>query len=321
MKKKVFLLCFMCAILSMGCKDINKEQKQAELSRERLFRLPEIPNELTEPQERAGYLAEHYWDNLNLADTCLILKLDIVEPIFADYIGVLPHATYQEAYKGIRKVMAQATVNPTLFNYLTHLADKYLYDVDSPVRNDEFYIPFLESIIESKIVDESHKIRFCYQLSMALKNRPDSIANDFIYTLASGKRAFLSKIDSEYTLLFFNNPDCGLCGDVRENIIASQVLSDLQHPKNYRLKKLTVLSIYTEDDVNLWKSQLWKSPSNWICGYDKQLEIRNQGLYDLRKIPVLYLLNREKKILLKNASVEAIEEYFARQQSLPDSSK
>jgi hypothetical protein len=317
---KVFLLCFMCTILSIGCKEINKERKLTSLSREQLFRLPEIPNEITDPQERAGYLAEHYWDYLNFTDTSLIRKLNIIEPIFADYIGVLPHATYSEACKGIRKVMTQVTVNPPLFIYFTRLADKYLYDVDSPVRNDEFYIPFLKSIIESKIVDESHKIRFCYQLSMVLKNRPDSIATDFIYMLASGKRTFLSKIGSEYTLLFFNNPDCGLCGDVREKIIASQVLSNLQHPKDYRLKKLAILSIYTEDDFGLWKSHLWKSPSDWICGYDKQMNIRNRGLYDLRKIPALYLLNREKRVLLKNTSVEAVEEYFVKQ-SFPYSSK
>lgn len=315
MKKTVFLLCMTCTIMSMGCKESKRVQTQTELSRKQLFRLPEIPGKLTKPEERAGYLAEHYWDHLNFKDTSLTRKLDIIEPIFADYIGVLPHAAYSEACNGIKKMMGQASVNPPLFACFVRLADKYLYDANSPMRDDEFYIPLLESIIASKIVDEQHKIRFRYQLSMALKNRPDSIAKNFIYTLASGKSASLSTIGSEYTLLFFNNPDCGLCGEVREKIIASQVLSDLQHLKNNRLKRLTVLSIYTEDDLDFWKEQLWKSPSDWICGYDKQMEIRNQGLYDLRKIPTLYLLDREKRILLKNASLEAVEDYFVKKQT------
>lgn len=312
MKRTIFLVCIGCLIISTGCKEGKKQQVRAKENNEKLFRLPDIPANLTRPNERAGYLAVHYWDSFNFADSSVIKQPDKMEPLFADFIGILPHANYTDACKGIKKLMSRVAENSSLLASVLGLADKYLYDVNSPMRNEEFYIPFLESVVDSKTMDEPHKIRFRYQLTMALKNRPDSIAKDFTYTLASGMKSSLSKIVSEYTLLFFNNPDCGICGEFREKIIASSVITSMQHSSKNGMKRLTVLSIYTEDDLKFWRKQLWKNPSGWICGYDEKNEIRNHGLYDLKKIPTLYLLNKDKRVVLKDASPEIVEEYFSK---------
>lgn len=310
MKRTIFLLVITFSFLLIGCKEKKKEQSQTLQMQENIFHLPEIPATLTKPQDRAEYLTEHYWDHFAFTDTSLIHKPETVEPVFANFIGVLPHATDPFVCKGIRKLMKKAEANIQLYIYFSKLADKYLYDSNSPMRNEDFYIPFLKSIIESKVVDETHKIRFRHQLAMALKNRPDGIATNFVYTLASGKSGKLSDINSEYTLLFFNNPDCDLCGEIREQIIASPILSNLQSKKGNQREKLTVLSVYTEEELEIWREQLWKNPSTWICGYDKKQKIRNQELYDLKSIPTLYLLDWEKRILLKDTSLEAVEHYL-----------
>lgn len=308
MEKTIFLLVIICSILLTGCKEGAKVQTAQ--AQKQIFHLPEIPTALTDPQERAEYLTEHYWDHFAFTDTSLIHKPETIEPVFADFIGVLPHATYPVVNKGIRKLMKKAEVNIQLYIYLGKLADKYLYDSNSPMRNEDFYIHFLKSIVESKMVDETHKIRFRHQLAMVLKNLPGSIATNFVYTLASGKSGKLSDINSQYTLLFFNNPDCELCGEIREQIIASPILSNLQSMKSNQREKLTVLSVYTEEELAIWREQQWKNPSIWVCGYDKKQKIRNQKLYDLKSIPTLYLLDREKRILLKDTSLEAVEHYL-----------
>ena len=38
--------------------------------------------------------------------------------------------------------------------------------------------------------------------------------------------------------------------------------------------------------------------------------IRNEGLYDLRVMPRLYLLDEKKVVLLKNTNTDGIEEYL-----------
>ena len=48
----------------------------------------------------------------------------------------------------------------------------------------------------------------------------------------------------------------------------------------------------------------------WIDAYDAEQTILNQNLYDLKAIPTLYLLDKDKKVLLKDASVGQIEVYL-----------
>ena len=75
-------------------------------------------------------------------------------------------------------------------------------------------------------------------------------------------------------------------------------------------KKLTVLSIYPDEELDEWRKHLNEFPKEWINGYDKKFAIKEQQLYDLKAIPTLYLLNKEKTVLLKDATAQAIEEYL-----------
>ena len=52
------------------------------------------------------------------------------------------------------------------------------------------------------------------------------------------------------------------------------------------------------------------SPKEWINGYDKKLVIKEKNLYDLKAIPTLYLLDKDKKVLLKDATVAQIDQYL-----------
>ena len=45
-------------------------------------------------------------------------------------------------------------------------------------------------------------------------------------------------------------------------------------------------------------------------GYDKKLVIKEKNLYDLKAIPTLYLLDKDKKVLLKDATVAQIDQYL-----------
>lgn len=47
-------------------------------------------------------------------------------------------------------------------------------------------------------------------------------------------------------------------------------------------------------------------PDNWVNAYDEKLQISNEELYDLKAMPTLYLLDKEKKVLLKDAELKDI---------------
>lgn len=68
---------------------------------------------------------------------------------------------------------------------------------------------------------------------------------------------------------------------------------------------LTVLAIYTEGNLEVWKHTLDKLPEEWIVGCDREV-IKEHTLYDLKAMPSLYLLDADKIVLLKDASYNKI---------------
>lgn len=54
-------------------------------------------------------------------------------------------------------------------------------------------------------------------------------------------------------------------------------------------------------------------PASWINAYDDGCVLREKGLYDLSAIPSLYLLDAQKRVLVKDATdVALVEEVIDR---------
>ena len=75
-------------------------------------------------------------------------------------------------------------------------------------------------------------------------------------------------------------------------------------------KRLKVLSMYPDEDMKAWKEYLPTLPTHWLNGYDASQQIKNEELYDLRAIPTLYLIDRKKFVILKDAPFGEIEHYL-----------
>lgn len=55
------------------------------------------------------------------------------------------------------------------------------------MRNEEFYIPVLDAMLESKVLNDTEKILPQGRRELAEQNRIGRPAEDFTYTLLSGK--------------------------------------------------------------------------------------------------------------------------------------
>ena len=110
-------------------------------------------------------------------------------------------------------------------------------------------------------------------------------ALNFTYTLDSGAKGTLYQFPAEYTLLFINNPGCHACSEMIEGLKSSPVINGFIADK-----KLKVLSLYPDEELDEWKKHRSDFAKEWTNGYDKELVIKNKNLYDLRAIPTLYLL-------------------------------
>lgn len=265
------------------------------------FAPPPIPATLADDASRRNYLLSHYWESFDFADT-LMLKPEIAEQALANFLNIALQSPSDKAGEAISKLMAASSADSTAFAYFIELTERYLYDPNSPYRSEELYIPVLRYLVASPKLNEYEKIRPQYQLDMAMKNRPGSVAADFTYTQPNGSRGRLSGLHAECTLLYFYNPDCPDCKRVREYLCASPVFAAATE------RGLRVLALYPDEELDLWRKHLAEIPKKWVVGH--ALLRGENPLYDLRAIPNLYLLDKEKRVILKDAPVEQIEAWL-----------
>lgn len=266
---------------------------------------PEIPQMMTDPQQRASYYVKHYWDGYSLADTAFI-RSDDTEQLFSDFIGALQYVAPEESTAALKRMMCRMEEDSTAYSQFCFLSEKYLYDPNSPMRSEEYFIPILEQMVDSKRLDEYEKIRPADRLAQAHKNRPGMKATDFSYVTLKGKAGRMSGINADYTLLFFYEPDCSNC---RKH---EQILAELPAFVEMQEKGvLRVLAVYPDDNEEEWLLKSAHMPHGWIVGWNKQGDIRSKTLYEIRATPTMYLLDKQKKVILKDASLEQTIQYLS----------
>ena len=256
---------------------------------------------------------ETFWDDYDFNNVTLIHQPDITEQKFANFCVALSSMKEPERNRQVDTLLTRSLrgSRDMFANFMT-LAEKYLYDPNSPYRDGELYLPFLQWTIHSKKIEDIWKERPRYQLKLVLENRVGTQAHDFHYITngsasTKGKgtatKGTLYNIKSEYTLIYFNNPECHDCGRVHGYLAASKVFTTMLQNGSLKL-----LALYPDEDLGSWTRHKDEYPSSWIAArYAKKADRES---YHLPAIPSLYLLNKNKKVLLKDATVEAVEEYL-----------
>lgn len=226
--------------------------------------------------------------------------------MFAKYAAELFAMTPQEAQAKQDSTMRAAGTDSASLRSMLALQDHFLNDVNSPYRCEDFYIPVLRAIISSPFTCESEKTAAAEDLKNYSLNRLGEAAADFSFTLKNGRTRTLYSVRADYTILFFSNPGCQNCKEIM------QQLSTLQHIDFLTAEgKLAIVNIYPDDDLDAWFGYVAEYPDAWTNGYAPDVdEPGDPQLYYVRAIPTLYLLDRDKKVLMKDAPLERILQYL-----------
>ena len=220
----------------------------------------------------------------------------------------MKYVTPEVATSSIKGMMHKAAADSSFFAHMAGLYEKYLYDPNSPMRDESLYIPVLESVLDAPVLDEVNKIRPAHLLELALKNRVGEPAIDFTYTLADGKTGTLYNVKADYLLLFFYNPDCHACKEITEQLSGDPLIGRMMSDK-----KLKILAVYPDEDLEAWRKHIPDVPAAWINSYDNTVSLKNDEIYDLKAIPTLYLLDKTKKVILKDVTFNQLMEFMQMQ--------
>ncbi|MDD2594316.1 MAG: DUF5106 domain-containing protein [Bacteroidales bacterium] len=314
MKNIAILLC--CFILLSSC---NNPKAGKEAPKAQLFPYIEEPAMLGNQVRKNQYIVKHFWDRyFDLSrnyshDTTLVggVSKENFTKAYAMYVSYLETASLSNMrsaqdtllYKAEQKELFEP--ESIIWETVLSLSDTYLFDPNSPYRNEEFYLPVIEKALASSIVDEDTKEHYRYLLPLCSLNRLGTPAADFTYTLKNGRTGSLYKVHSDYTLLFFSNPGCHNCKEIIDALSSSQEVSDL-----LKSGKLSVLNIYPDADLSEWYDYMSHYPDTWINGFDQDLVLNSHTIYYIRAIPSLYLLDKDKKVIFKDAPPEKIIQFL-----------
>ena len=303
MKRLIYIT--LALSLAVACKSSHKPATDSEATNsstteqtaKQLNFIPALAPAMLPQEQKMEYMREHYWDKFDFSETTFINQIDSTKMLTAFAVYATGYIPDSLAYKYMPRLMQRASTSKRMYTYFLMLAEGVLHDPNSPLRNDEKYIPVLENAVQSSLLDEYERMPYEYDLEIARQNRIGRIANDFTYTLPSGRTATLHNIKADFTLIFISNPGCPMCREVKEQITTSPMLQEL-----IERKELKVLVIYPDTDLEAWREHLQDYPASWINGYDADQRIEKERLYDLKAIPALYLLDKQKRVMAKDCT-------------------
>jgi hypothetical protein len=256
--------------------------------------------------ETLNYVIEHYWDDFDYDCGERIIEYDTTDicQALVDYASIV---RLTGDLRPMRSFIERAETSRPVLEFFITISEMVLHDPNSPMRDDELYIPILEHLVTSPLLDEYERLIPEHDLRIASQNRIGMMANDFEYTLKDGTTGRLHDIDADYTILMFNNPDCPMCREIIDEIGASPMLNEMQE-----LGRVRVIAVYPDSDLEAWHRYHAQMPRRWIVSYDDGCFLDNNDLYNLSAIPSLYLLDVHKRVIIKDGiSVMQIEDAIA----------
>ena len=199
---------------------------------------------------------------------------------------------YDEAF-----AIEQADSSSQVFETLTRLVENLLYDPNSEFRNEDYYGVYASRLASCPVLDEQTRQKYARDARLCALNKTGTRATDFRICDIHGNIRTLYSIETDFILLFFSNPGCRNCLEIIEQFNADDTITDMIDSGS-----LSVLNIYIDEDLQAWKDYMPVYPSTWYSGFDPDLVLRDDRIYHIRAIPSLYLLDSDKKVLLKDAT-------------------
>ncbi len=316
-ERLTYSLAILCVIAAVGCGG-RGSGGTAAFQPHRFPPVPEPPAVMTEPAEASEYVISNYWNEFLAktypCDSGIVngVHADEVEEAFGTYVTLMERAC---PIGFARKAMAgffdkverfeAADTSSNVFEFFEKMVPKYLYDPNSPMRNEDLYLPYVSRLAVSEYSDPDLKPSYSFEAGMCSLNMIGSPAADFTFTDLCGKRHTLYSVKAGTTLLFFTNPGCNACKDIIGSLTSDGKISAL-----VASGRLAVVNVYIDDELDKWREYASVYPKDWYNGYDQSYIIRSDVTYNVRAIPSLYVLDSEKKVIMKDAPVEEVLPYL-----------
>ena len=253
------------------------------------FEYPVAPDTCSNLESRCNFIVVNFWNNYNISKP--IADDRAFEKAFRDYITFFKYAHPNIVKSSIRDFIFKARANSA--NLLKIVAELTLYGPYAEYWSDEIYTVFAQTLSESTHLKTDVRNYFKRQVKMMSTNVIDQPIPDFDIVTAEGKNK-LSSIEAETYLIFFSD------GSSDSSFERTRLSIDLGVNALLETGKAKIVQVYVGKPASDW---MQNQPENWINSYSEQA----LNTVDLRFFPCCYILDKDRKIIMKNVTVEEVK--------------
>ncbi len=252
------------------------------------------------------YYKAHFWDNYDFSDEALVrtpflqkridrylqnLTFQMPDSLIAaaDYIiGEAKTGKQKEVLAYCIWYMTNKYENPDIVGtdaVFVHLAEKYYIGGIMPITDS------------STIVGIKKKVEVLKPLLVG-QIMPELNMSD-----TSRVARTLSSINANYTVVFFYDPVCKHC---RESTPALKAFFE-----KYKTKNIAVYAPAVTGSPDNWKKYIAEfGIQDWVHVYDYSFRINFRNQFDVQKTPMIYVLDKDKKIIARRLPAEQLEAFI-----------
>ena len=245
----------------------------------------------------------HFFDNIDFSQPGLIRSPVLggkLDQFFRQIVIQVPDSLIREA----DRILKMSSANDDVYQYVSvwlmnHYAASEIMGQDAVVVHlaDSVYLAGKAPWASEEFLTDLKKRVDRIRPNLIGLKAPELLMNSF-----SGHYVSLYDVDAEFTIVYFWEPDCGHCK------VATPLLKDFYNQN--KDKGIQVFAVCTQQDREKWENYIVDNGLNWINGWDPQRLSRFDYYYNVESTPLVYVLDRDKKIIAKRLAVEDIPAFI-----------
>lgn len=297
--------------------------------------IPEAPDTMNTQEKQIfqfNFYKKSFWNNIDFTDSRMLRT-----PIFFNkmdtYLNKLTIQDPDSIKKSADVLVKLSRQNKDIFEYVVSYITS-TYERSKIMGMDAVFVHMVENYYMTGEVDWVDEKQLKKIEERAEKIAPNLIGrpappfiNQLGYPFMKNENDEIKRlydINSKYTLLIFYSPDCGHCKKVvpKVKIVIDSLCSkpSLQNLKHKQID-ISVYAVQTEFDKQAWIDLIKDFKlENWTNVCDIQTDPDGNPAassnwrdeYDIYSTPVIYLLDKNKKILAKRIDYKQITKVIGR---------
>ncbi|GAB1252071.1 DUF5106 domain-containing protein [Porphyromonas miyakawae] len=304
----VWVSCVVLCLVGLSCKG-RSVSAQRPLAVDTLYRAyvpPLPPRTLADAEARALWYVKHYWDDCNFYDSqALLAHKELLRKNVEDLVFAAIQLPVDSVAESLVKPL-KASDGDLLIFFADAMGELLYAEGRAPKRYEPYYLPILKELSVSAKVDLARSERAKFLYKMLSRNSLGSHAEGFLSVDTLGQMRSLKSFEGKPALMIFFAPGCEHCRKMTKKIERSRIIRQL-----VTSGELALLYVYPFPYEDIFLSGVEELPSfTTYYGYNKDGRILRENLYNIEETPVLYMLNKEGVVLLKNASFEELEQFL-----------